>query len=73
MEMLRTTRIAGHAKSGWPTGKGESAGAVLSLVFTPAHEVAPLAVQNQPITYGVLFRASAGALLESPPTLNVWE
>jgi hypothetical protein len=34
------------------------------LVFTLPHQLAPLALQNQKLLYGLLFRASAETLLE---------
>jgi predicted Zn-ribbon and HTH transcriptional regulator len=34
------------------------------VVFTLPHELAPLALQNKPILYGLLFRCSAETLLE---------
>jgi len=34
------------------------------VVFTLPHEAAPLALQNQRVVYGILFRATAEALLE---------
>src|SRR5260370_42495050 len=34
------------------------------VVFTLPHELAPLALQNKEVTYGLLFRCSAETLLE---------